>query len=188
MSTWPVSPEGFLQIVFFRQRFRFQIDDGRLEGRGGLLTCRITSDDSDRPWLGYRTFRGFGLQVFFLLLASEEVGLRPVPDVDTLVLSLSELSDQRVTSLRSLWQFSSAWSWPALVSWPSIVKRIYLVNTFISWQVRDLGNRCLLGIFICDEQIGIPLLEHCKIPLQLLQLGNTISFTISKFSTIRYCH
>ena len=102
MSTWPVSTEGFLQIVFFRQRFRFQIDDGRLEGRGGLLTCRITSDDSDRPWLGYRTFRGFGLQVFFLLLASEEVGLRPVPDVDTLVLSLSELSDQRVTSLRSL--------------------------------------------------------------------------------------
>ena len=136
-KTWPMSPQSFLQIIFFRQRLGLEIDDGRLERLRGrlLLSRRITTNDSDRPRLRHRrTVRLPDVRFFdFLLLAGQEVGLGSVSDVDALVFSLLELSDQRIASLRSFRSFPSRSSGPSSSGFKmvSVKKEKYFFKVFL---------------------------------------------------------
>ena len=105
-----MSPQSFLQIIFFRQRLGLQIDDGRLHRLGCLLfSGRITANDSDRSRLRHRRAVRLSLVRIFLFLffAGQEVGLRSVSDVHALVFSLLEPPDQRISGLRSFRSFHS---------------------------------------------------------------------------------
>ena len=117
--TWSVFSQRFLQIVFFRQSFCLKVNDPRLD-QGCLLTSLITSDDPNGTRLGHWTFWrllhfcvDIGVVVVAaalrrLVLARQEVSLWTISDEATFVLSLTELTKQWISGLRTLRKLPSA--------------------------------------------------------------------------------
>ena len=103
-----MTPKSFLQVVLFRQRFGLEVDDRRLDRRH-RFSGLVASDDTDGPRLGRRRLGGlpFDLVRLRLLLARQEVSLRPVSHEDGFVLPLLELPDERVAGLGPFRDFSN---------------------------------------------------------------------------------